>query len=60
MSDVEGGFQDETTGNGTSIHEAARTGQLEGEVQATPIDVHGRVSVDTLRHDGKPAIEIRR
>jgi hypothetical protein len=34
--DVEGGFREEATGNGTSILEAARTGELEGEVQAIP------------------------
>jgi hypothetical protein len=57
VSDVEGGFREEATGNDTSIHEAARTGELEGEVQAIPSDDHDRVSLDTLRHEGNPVIE---
>jgi hypothetical protein len=55
--DVEGGFREEATGNGASILEAARTGELEGKVQAIPIDDHDRVSLETLRQEGNPVIE---
>jgi hypothetical protein len=43
VPDVEGGFREEATGNGAWILEAALSGELEGEVQATPNEDHVRV-----------------
>jgi hypothetical protein len=44
VSDVEGGFREEATGNGTSVLEAVQSGELEGEVRVTPSEDHDRAS----------------
>jgi hypothetical protein len=68
VPDVEGGFREEATGNCAWISKAAQSGELEGEVRATPNDDHGRVSrgeQNTLRRsnievgEGNPIVEIR-
>jgi hypothetical protein len=68
VPDVEGGFREEATGNGAWILEAAHSGELEGEVRATPSEDYDRVSrgeQNTLQRsnievgEGNPIVDVQ-